>query len=122
MAGKLQITNFAARGCNVAISLPAELSGEVIIADATATGCGEGIVQRDPQSLAAKLGLPLDTPQEMIIEAARAINGRAGNAEEQKRTLQGLPIWAYLSRVKDVSSVMTALVGAAKTIAGMFPG
>jgi hypothetical protein len=58
----------------------------------------------------------------MIIEAARAINGRAGNAEEQKRTLQGLPIWAYLSRVKDVSSVMTALVGAAKTIAGMFPG
>ena len=121
MAGKLQITNFVARGCDVAISLPAELSGEVIIAGTTAINCGFGILQRDPESLAAQLGLPLDTPAEVIIEAAKAIQGQSGGVEEKTAVLKGMSIWAYLNRAKDVAATITTFIGAAQAIVGAIP-
>ncbi|WP_265533563.1 hypothetical protein [Pseudomonas saponiphila] len=120
MAGKLQITNFVARDCDVAISLPAEISGEVIIAGTTAINCGTGVLQRDSDSLAAQLGLPLDTPADVIIEAAKVLQGQNVSDVEKIGTLSSLPVWEYLKRATDVAKATSALIGAAKAIAGAF--
>ncbi len=120
MAGKLQITGLHVTNCGVAISLPAQLNAEVSIAGTTIKDCGMGIWQRDPGSLAAQMGFPVDTPPELIIEAAKTIQSRGGNVEDLERSLKDMPIWAYLIRARDVATTTTALIGAAKAIAAAF--
>lgn len=120
MAGKIQLTNIVSEGCGVGISLSADMGCDVSIDRVTSINCGIGILQRDPQSLASQLGLPLDTPPEAIIEAARAIQGQSVSEVEKIGVLSSLPIWTYLKRATDVAKATAALIGAAKAIAAAF--
>lgn len=120
MAGKIYITNCSSEKCGVGMSLPTKTNSELIIDRFVATECDVGILQRDPLSLASSLGLPLDTPPQLIIEAAKALQGENVTYIEKITTLSSLPIWTYLNRATDAAKAVAALIGAAKAIASSF--
>lgn len=119
--GKLYINDPVARGCIIGISVPAESVNDVFINRSVAENCKIGIEQRGPETLAARLGLPLDTPPQVIIDAAKALHAAGFTTEVEKQVaVAEMPIWTHLKRAADVASAMKSFIVAADVIASVF--
>lgn len=72
--------------CHIGISMPHGGSGDEFV-NVKVSKCGTGIEYRDPQNLAASLGLPPETPAKVILKALRILKAHSKAAPDQRLAL-----------------------------------
>ncbi|WP_271103730.1 hypothetical protein [Pseudomonas tohonis] len=113
---KLDIQDCSFEGADVAISVANGSAVEIKISQTDFVRCKRAIEERDPVSFAATLGLPEDTPAEVIVEAVLAI--RASQAPPET-VLKESRLWTYIGRAADSASVIQLLITWAVSMVGM---
>lgn|GEM_PF-7084895 len=84
------------------------------------TDCNIGFEERDYSSLAQSVGLPPDTPPELIIELVHDLRNPTGVAEDVTETVKRSRLWEYVQRAGDVASVIEKLTVLAGPVADAF--
>lgn len=80
------------------------------MSNSTFEGNKVGLMIRDPISVNERLGLPLDTPKEVLLKAIELLKSAHLDGADEKAALNDSPLWPYLQRAADASTVATALI------------
>ncbi|MBF8793583.1 hypothetical protein IRZ70_12280 [Pseudomonas monteilii] len=120
MAGKIVVKNVTGVAVGSVVSVPANSGYDIHVEDIRVQRILKVVEERDPQSLAESLGLPIETPPKDIIEAAKALTGHAGPDGSREEMLKAMPIWTYIQRASDSSAVIQSLVSLGSIICAAF--
>jgi hypothetical protein len=120
MAARIEIKGLTGKHIGSVVSIPGNSETQVSLENIDVEHCIRVIEERDPLSLAAALGLPADTPPELIIQAAKAIQIHGGPDEEKADLLKDLPVWSFIQRASEVATVIGALITLSAQIAAAF--
>lgn len=109
MVGKF--TNIHIENCGTGVSMssdaPVEFNGLTI------KGCQKAIEMRDPPSLLSSLGLPSETPPELLIEALKILQSNSSSPLEKKtEALQGSSLFNWLGASANLASITGLLIQA----------
>lgn len=109
-------------GVSTGLSIPANSSAIVDFTNNKLIGVQTAILERDEPGLLESLGLPADTPTELVIEVLRAIKERKiDTAEEGASYLKESKLWTYIERSSNSASVIGAIVSFASVVIGIPP-
>lgn len=109
-------------GVSTGLSIPANSSAIVDFTNNKLIGVQTAILERDEPGLLESLGLPADTPTELVIEVLRAIKERKiDTAEEAASYIKESKLWTYIERSSNSASVIGAIVSFASAVIGIPP-
>jgi len=120
MTGKFRIGTVTAVKCGTVISVPKDSDMDFALGEMNLTDCNIGFEERDYSSLAQSVGLPPDTPPELIIELVHDLRNPTGVAEDVTETVKRSRLWEYVQRAGDVASVIEKLTVLAGPVADAF--
>lgn len=73
--------------------------------------CGKGIVQRDPASALAALGLPADTPRDAVREVLFALRSiPQTDPDARMKKLKSSKLWDYVQNSANTATVIQTLI------------
>lgn len=108
---KFNFDNCGFNGVDVMFSVPKGEEGlEVHSRGTTFNDLGKMLEVRDPPSVYQTLGLPADTPPEVLIEALTLLSAvKDRPIEEQKEALRGSRLVSLLGVGANVATILSAL-------------
>lgn len=104
----LDLSNVYVKGCRTGISV--SHGADVKLNGATLINCGKGIEERDPPSVLETLGLPRDTPPEVVVKALTILKGHSAAPPEQKIALLKRLIVPFLQNASSATSIAVNLI------------
>lgn len=104
----LDLTNVHIEGCDIGISVPR--GADVKFNGGALINCGKGIEERDPPSVLETLGLPRDTPPEVVVKALTILKGHTAAPPEQKIALLKRLIVPFLQNASSATSIAVNLI------------
>lgn len=113
---KIRFTGGTIEECGTVLSVPHGSSVDVQFESTEILRCKKAFEERDPVSMASSLGLPDDTPAELIIEAITAL--RASN-EPAESVLKESRIWTFIGRSVDSATAIQMLATLATSAIGL---
>ena len=85
-------------------------------------GVKTAILERDAPSLVQSLGLPADTPVELVLETVRLLREKnISQPDEGAAYLKESKLWAYINRSSDAVSVISGLLALTSAAFGIPP-
>jgi hypothetical protein len=120
-----KFTNIHIEDCGTGISMPSDAPVE--FNGLTIKGCVQAIEMRDPPSLLTSLGLPSDTPPQLLIEALNILQANSSSPLENKtEILQTSSLFNWLGASANLTSITGLLIqaqqnGYVNSIINMFP-
>ncbi len=109
MANKF--TNVHIENCGKGISMPSDAPVE--FDGLTIKGCQHAIEMRDPPSLLSSLGLPPNTPAELLIEALELLQDKSSSSIENKsELLNSSKLYEWLGAGGNLASITSLLIQA----------
>ncbi len=73
--------------------------------------CGKAVEERDPVGLLANLGLPADTPADLVLEVLRTL--KENNQEppaRQEELVKESKLWPFVGKAADSATIVQALI------------
>lgn len=107
---------------NVKTALSYSIDSETIIdfKNNYMNGVENAIVERDAPGLVQSLGLPADTPAEIVLEVIRLLRDtKYSTPDEGVAILKESKIWSYISRSANATSIISGLLALASTALGI---
>jgi hypothetical protein len=104
--------------CGVGVSLPA--GAHVVMDDNHMLRCGKAIEVRDPVSLLESLGLPTDTPIDLVVQTIVALQKAQPTTKDAgEKVTRGTALYGFLlAKGADVASIVSAVISIAQTPLG----
>jgi len=110
MAMKINLRKIQMVDVDVGISLRKGSDAEVDMDDVSMTRGGTLLVERDEPSLAQQIGLPADTPPELLADVIRDLRKIPDlQTGERLAALKTSPIWTFIERSSDATTVIQGL-------------
>ena len=121
---RAKITNASFNNVHTAISLANGSNADIEIDKVTLNNCVKGIEERDPPSLLGSLGLPPETPADLVLEVLRELRDKPGaGPAEQQEIIKASKLWPFAERAANLTVVfqgLAAIAGSALGIPGVF--
>lgn len=94
---------------DIGMSVPNNVS--IHVSDTVFRGNKIGFQMFDVKSAQDRLGLPIDTPNEVLLDALTQLRDRATNEDlNPKEFLKESKLWTYIQRAKDSAEVVQKIV------------
>lgn len=103
-----RIINCTVIDCGIGVSLPKD--GNVSVEGLSAIRTGLAVEVRDEPSLLEQIGLPKNTPVDMVIEALNGLSNLKATKEEKLNSLEGSKLANWLLTSLGTTANITAIL------------
>jgi hypothetical protein len=115
---KIDMSGNTFEKCGTAVSVAHGTNAEIKFTANNLINCQAGIVERDPVSLLATLGLPQDTPIEYLKQVLLALKAvPEGDIKQRENTVKESKLWAFVENSANAATIFEAIVAVSPAIA-----
>ena len=109
---------------HTAISIAHGVAANVEVENNQINNCVNGIELRDPPSFLSSLGLPPETPPNLVLDVLRELRSKPeASPAEQQEIIKASKLWPFAERAANLTVVfqgLAAIAGAALGIPSVF--
>lgn len=115
---KIDLSGNTFEKCGAALSVAHGSDAEIKFTANNLINCHSGIVERDPMSLLATLGLPQETPIEYLKEVLLALKViPEGDNKARESTVKASKLWAFVENSANSATIFETLIAISPVIA-----